>query len=482
LGVEEQFYLFFPIIIFILLKFKQNLSIYIIFLITISLTSCLILNNYYPEKNFYISTSRFWELLAGSLVYLIKINFKRNILFAKPIALFFWVLLIFFLFYFNNKINHPGWPNFIIVCITSLIIFFEVEDIKLIKSTILKFFADISYTLYLFHLPLYSFSRIKLGELTNFQEIILLILSIVISSLVFYSYENKIKKIKLKYLISILTIFSFLLLSFSLFNIYKSYNNKRININKQSYIIDKEKEKRWEYLKTLCTQIGWENCYKPQKNKINFLVIGDSMSPDSGNIVNYLFNENNIHIITDTLGGCQPHPNIKAIAPDNHPNLKKCIEKNNERFSKKYYINIDVIFIHNHYSWFEPDYIIPYINFLKSIGKNKIILVGNYLHLEKDFVETLRQNKFKSLEDLDEIKKSVNIISELKFNDKLKKISKNNNIFYISFDSLCNPDCALFTDKGYPFSWDQFHMSKKFIEYFLKNSFDNNNLEKFIFN
>jgi hypothetical protein len=317
-----------------------------------------------------------------------------------------------------------------------------------------------------------------------------MIISIIISGIVFYAYEDKVKKyIKLKNLFILLSSFSLVLIIFSTVNIYKNYQASRIKLNGVSYIIQAEKKLRWDYLENSCKKIGWEDCYKAQKNKYNFLVIGDSMSPTSGNIINYLYNINDIHIVVDTMGGCQPHPNIKAIAPDNHPNLKKCIKKNKERFSKEYYKDIDVIFIHNHYTWFKADYIIPYINFLQSIGKNKIVLVGNYINLDKDFVEILREKKIKSSINIDVREFSKNIMSNFQSDKELKEISIANKLFYISFKKLCKKRCnncynicPLFTDKGYPFTWDQFHISKEFMEYFVSKYLENDKLMKYLDN
>ena len=481
LGIEEQFYLFFPFLIFLLLKFNRNVKIYIGLLIFLSLTSCFILIQFYPEENFYLSTSRFWELLTGGLVFFFKDKIIIKKINNKYISISLWVLLIAFLFYFDNKDSHPGLPNLIIVLLTSLIILNKNDNFIIFKNFIFKFFGDISYTLYLFHLPLFSFSRIKIGNLSNFTEIILIIISVVISGIIYFFYEKKLKNLKFKNLLAILIAFGVLLILFSTFNIYKNYKSKNIKINGVSYLIDEHKELRWKYIVDNCSKLGWENCYKPQPGKKNFLVVGDSMAPDSGNIIKEIFKDNSkFHIITDTLGGCQPHPNIRKIAPDNHPNLAECSKRNVKRFSNKFYNNIEAVIIHNNYSWFKPNDIIPYINFLKKIGIKKIILSGNYLHLDKEFTEILKNNKVGNIPKSSNNLFSKNVISKLNYDDEFIKLSKEKNFYYISFKELCNNNCIFFTDKGYPFSWDMFHISKDFIKFFVNNYLDVENLKKYI--
>ena len=496
LGVEEQFYLFFPFIIFLLLKLNQNLKIYLSILIILSLLSCFLLANFFPEKNFFFSPSRFWELFFGSLIYLIgnydlvknHENETEKEKYTKFGSVFLWILLIFFLFYFNNKDNHPGLPNLIVVGITGLIIFLKQDNFNILRNRIIKFFADISFTLYLFHLPIFSFSRIKFGELSNLQEIGLLIVSIIISGIVFYTYENKVKNIKSNKLFILLLSFFLILTFFSIKSIHTNNKTKKIKLNDITYVLKDEKELRWQYLKKTCEKVGWESCYRPQKDKKNFLVIGDSMSPDAGNMINAMYqnsigDDSNFYIITDSLGGCQPHPDFENIAPNNHPGLKNCVKKNKERFTKEYYEGVDVIFINNNYSWFKPEDLIPYIDFLQSIGKNKIVLVGSYIHLNKDFSEILREKKIKSTVNLNNEIFNDNLASILNFDEKLEIISNKKGLHYISFKKLCpNGNCIFFTDKGYPFTWDMFHLSKQFVEYFVKNYFEEEKLKLYLSN
>jgi peptidoglycan/LPS O-acetylase OafA/YrhL len=68
LGVEEQFYLVFPILIILLWKLGRNF-LFIVILITAfaSLVVSTVLLGVDPEANFYLLTSRVWELLAGAL-------------------------------------------------------------------------------------------------------------------------------------------------------------------------------------------------------------------------------------------------------------------------------------------------------------------------------------------------------------------------------------------------------------------------------
>ena len=84
LSIEEQFYLFFPVIfIFLLKKFEKNLLIIILFVFCISLLFSNYGNTNFQSLNFYIIFSRGWELLAGSIISIIEIKYNRNLYLNK---------------------------------------------------------------------------------------------------------------------------------------------------------------------------------------------------------------------------------------------------------------------------------------------------------------------------------------------------------------------------------------------------------------
>ena len=115
LSIEEQFYLIFPI--FLLLIYKRNL---ILILIVLFLLSFLLANNggilkktypFYddfefiklPSNSFYLLPTRIWELLAGSIISILKIryiNFVEKISIQKNILNVLGYLLIFLSFIF----------------------------------------------------------------------------------------------------------------------------------------------------------------------------------------------------------------------------------------------------------------------------------------------------------------------------------------------------------------------------------------------
>ena len=80
LSVEEQYYLIFPILVILIYKFlnKYLLNIFILFFI-LSFFSAIFGSISSTSANFYLIHSRFWELLAGSILAHLEIKkIKRS--------------------------------------------------------------------------------------------------------------------------------------------------------------------------------------------------------------------------------------------------------------------------------------------------------------------------------------------------------------------------------------------------------------------
>lgn len=82
LAVEEQFYLIFPALLFVIYKKWSFLGIRV-FLITLFLTSLIlsiVLSSDHPNSSFYLLHTRAWELSLGGLLVLFPVlNPKKTV-------------------------------------------------------------------------------------------------------------------------------------------------------------------------------------------------------------------------------------------------------------------------------------------------------------------------------------------------------------------------------------------------------------------
>ena len=107
LGVEEQFYIVYPIILFALLKLKPKIIIYILsFLFIFSLL--INVNQSNAIQNFYLPYARAWELLFGSLAFYFFNYLKKKILtnFLSLLVILALFLLFYRFFYLVTILNY----------------------------------------------------------------------------------------------------------------------------------------------------------------------------------------------------------------------------------------------------------------------------------------------------------------------------------------------------------------------------------------
>ena len=103
LGVEEQFYILFPILLLFIKKLKKLFQIFLIFFLLICslyISESLLKND--QEYSFFIVISRFWELAIGSLLAMIKgVSIENKFkLFWNDLFALLGIFLILFQFIF----------------------------------------------------------------------------------------------------------------------------------------------------------------------------------------------------------------------------------------------------------------------------------------------------------------------------------------------------------------------------------------------
>jgi peptidoglycan/LPS O-acetylase OafA/YrhL len=220
LSIEEQFYIFWPLLIFLLHKTKSN----IFFFSFIVAISSFFFNIFFLKNEiftFYFPIARFWELLSGSILSVILFSYKKKIIFfsnftIRLIKFFGYILIIVSFFFIKELKNFYLFFYFATVFGTFLVIFcgslINIEERSSVFHKILSWFGLISFPLYLWHWPILSFLRIaEGGEIDRSTRVIALFISIFLSWLTYCFVEKKIRFSKNKIMPIILIIFLTLL-------------------------------------------------------------------------------------------------------------------------------------------------------------------------------------------------------------------------------------------------------------------------------
>lgn len=220
LGIEEQFYIFWPLLLTFLYKRKINL-----FLATLALFLLSLLLNYKfiavnPSQDFYLPITRFWEILAGTILawmslhnrevfYKIKWSINKTLLKIIPVkgsncdavahatSIAGALMLFFGYFFYTENLAFPGVYAILPVCGAFLLIMSgpgALLNKYVLSSRVFIWFGLISFPLYLWHWPLLSFAYIVENGLPSPLIRLVVVLFALLFSVISYQFiENKLR-------------------------------------------------------------------------------------------------------------------------------------------------------------------------------------------------------------------------------------------------------------------------------------------------
>ena len=181
LSIEEQFYILFPMVLFVIYKYSRKNLLTILF----SVTFISIILNLLDFGNviFYQLHFRIWEFLFGVLYMLFENRIKLGVLF-KHLGLL--SIILAFTFFNDGMINNVYTKIFSLL--GAMLYLSSNEDSQLTnflnKNKIIQLFGMMSFSLYLFHQPIFVFYRIyndRINELSYVIFIPLIIFLLLIS-------------------------------------------------------------------------------------------------------------------------------------------------------------------------------------------------------------------------------------------------------------------------------------------------------------
>ncbi len=442
LSVEEQYYILFPIVLLITFKYFRNYLIHILifgFIISLGLADWGSRNN--PSFNFYVLQSRVWQLLAGSILAYFEITLghrSKNKTLNLILPFVGLVLIGYSIIFFKDEMFHPSFYTLSPIIGVCLIIWFSNKDELITKILSTKLFVGIgliSYSLYLWHYPIFAFARIN--ELTQgylLNKTIFLLVTFIVSFLS-YHFIEKLFRSKKNGFYKILKFIFYLILIILISNFY--IINQKGKINKENVFIEKQivsplyrkeckfSSKKINFLNEIFFKEEFQNCKKKHENFI--LILGDSHSVDLFNSISKISSQNEF-IIGLNKGGCRP----------SDKNSKICHYSNALDFISDNKKNIKIILFTHNWSYFLTNYehlsineqLNQTINYLLEIKKmkNKLLFIGP--HLEPNV-----SLNYKSISNF--YNKKYNFIDNINFDlievdKKLKEVSQQNNIEYLS--------------------------------------------------
>ncbi len=192
LGIEEQFYIIWPLLLWLLWKKRFNLLVVSFVLAVISFGLNLYFYKAYPVADFFSPQTRFWELLCGAMLAWVSLHpaqlslkpglfyrvvsndttpdiYTRFFRYRHILSSAGFILLIasFVFIKQTSSRNYPGiWALFPVLATVLLIAAGKDGwfNKRVLSNRVIVWFGLISYPLYLWHWPLLSLVRVILTE------------------------------------------------------------------------------------------------------------------------------------------------------------------------------------------------------------------------------------------------------------------------------------------------------------------------------
>ncbi|EIA2552178.1 acyltransferase, partial [Salmonella enterica] len=294
LGIEEQFYLIFPLVLYLAYKRKVNIFFIVVLLAALSFLLNILSINENIERTFYLPQYRHWELLFGAILSLTVHGEKAkrpHTLVAIPVAAVSLLVILITALTLHSTVAFPGWYALLPV-IASVLLIWSAQDAGPIKSVITSkpfvFIGLISYPLYLWHWPLFSLAYIINGSTPpDWLMLLLTVLSFLLATFTYYLIERPLKKVRSWKKKTIPMLVLMLIIGTTG---YKTYTMNGID-NRSNIKISKEVSRlligpMWPYAKndaclerfktSLSTSLPWWFCSLKRNADPDVLILGNS--------------------------------------------------------------------------------------------------------------------------------------------------------------------------------------------------------------
>jgi len=194
LAIEEQFYIFWPLILVYIYKKKINFmaALYVMAAASFALNLWYVSND--PTAAYYSPLGRFWELMIGAALAHVELNFgtkwkgHANVRSLAGVA-----LIVISLFAITEESRFPGWWALLPTFGTLLLLSSGPNawfNQRVLSTGPMVWCGLISYPLYLWHWPLLSYGHIVIGSLSPTKTLGLVVVTFVLATATFAFVER----------------------------------------------------------------------------------------------------------------------------------------------------------------------------------------------------------------------------------------------------------------------------------------------------
>lgn len=484
LGIEEQFYLFWPIIIFLLYK-KMRPSWFITLIISAILISTLLGELLYVRSQpfvYYMLPARAGELLVGAVVaYLHRdtSNFSLTTFASKILTYTGVAILIISFSYIDKGSPFPGVNALIPSFSIGLIILGGFAYTGLIQQFLsikpLQWVGSVSYSAYLWHWPILAFYRYAYGQPTLFSACLIFIATFIVAWISYIWVENKFRYLKYDFknvFIKLFLLPTLVLLFFAIATLntnnhffksnnynesFKVLDNKIIPPNKYPYVCQK-----WELTEK---DVNNKHCIIGKNKTTKTLLWGDSNAAHYIGILGVFAQQLNSSFRNFSHASCPPlisNP-TSALKSTKVEECKKSQLVVSNELSK--YDNLIIGASHTDYADNSDDYLTDFSSMVLNLSQSKkaILLLGKapvFENFNRNCMKRSLSIPYMNCENVAApISKKIQLM-----NNKLKELaSLKDNIYYFDVNSyLCPHDiCSPYGKTSEVLYFDSSHIEMK---------------------
>lgn len=319
LAVEEQFYLLFPLFLWIVWK-KAAGKMTLIFSIAVgaSLLYAEWSSYYLPSANFYLLPSRIWQLLAGAILAVLHSQGKFRQTHGAFAYLGF-VLVVFSLLMFDDTTRHPSLYTLLPVVGTVMMIMAVPTSHclnKMLSNKPMVVIGLISYSLYLWHQPVFAFARVYTGgELNVWHKTCLVGLCFTLAWLSWRFIETPFRlanKVSQQQLLYALSSFCIILLSFVVTAKLGVFADIIAHVKSQPHYSICHGRTNLFHEGSHCDGRSPENAcaFVSGSGEKNWYLVGDSAAESLAYVLWERLQEHNASLTLLSRGGCPYIPNL----------------------------------------------------------------------------------------------------------------------------------------------------------------------------
>ena len=511
LAIEEQFYLFWPVIIYFCWKRRRSVAWIMVTVTLISFSINIHDIHVNISKAFYLPGPRFWELFFGAtLAYgkrsngpLTAIHFSSRIYNLCSTAGL--LLIAIGLFFISNKVLFPGWFALIPVLGATLLIFSGDQSTLgkyLLSHPTLVAIGLISYPLYLWHWPILTFLRIEFsGAPPTGLLVAAIFMSFFLAWLTYWLVEKPIRNNpnQIRTVLVLITLLA-LVGSGSLYFYKINSHISLASIQTEEPIDTEDKNQFYSYYADLPKGRWGEVFEKDFRNECNFFQVDEYFSGRSTNIpkpsidascytpkeprkhiafiwgdshaqmLNYGLTKNlpdDWQVLQVASSGCAPSATFQAKSETQY-----CSQTNWFALNTIRNIQPDVVIVAQSYQHRAIDYK-NIANVILPMGVKKLLVIGPSPHWTEDLPKIVIRNLWSTKPERTKFGINAEFIE---LNKNLANALKDNRdgIDFVDMQGLfCSAEGCL-TRIGKDFStnltsWDYGHLTPIASDYFAKN-------------